>query len=161
MSAVRTIYAGGLTFDYAHMIPGHAKCGRLHGHTSRVRAAVTGELDELGMVIDFGVLKHTLEDVLDALDHRLLVNRRYVEDDCDGRLRIEYLRDNGPHCLDLPADEVVLLEGEPTIEAIADLVLERLCTELVRRGYCAQRIEVECTEGEAKGAIASLETAPI
>jgi 6-pyruvoyltetrahydropterin/6-carboxytetrahydropterin synthase len=67
-SAVRTagtIFLGGLDFDYAHFIPSHPKCGRLHGHTSSVQIEIAGERDEFGMVLDFAVLKSHAKAVLD------------------------------------------------------------------------------------------------
>ncbi len=154
MTAAETIYMSGLTFDYAHMIPGHPKCGRLHGHTSTVRVDVTGAIGEYDMVLDFAVLKRTLLEVLDGLDHRILLSSRYVS--CDGDVAlVAYERVNGAHRLTLPADEVVVVDSEPTIESIAGLILDRACRAF---GACGQRfaaIRVECTEGHSKGAVAS------
>ena len=61
-------------FEAAHRIDGYnGKCQRLHGHNWSVEAVVEGrELDELGMLIDFKVLKAELNKVLDELDHRYL-----------------------------------------------------------------------------------------
>ena len=61
-------------FEAAHQINGYnGKCQRLHGHNWTVEAIVNGtELDELGMLIDFKVLKAELNAVLDELDHRYL-----------------------------------------------------------------------------------------
>ena len=61
-------------FEAAHQINGYnGKCQRLHGHNWTVEAIVNGtELDELGMLIDFKVLKAELNNVLDELDHRYL-----------------------------------------------------------------------------------------
>ncbi len=58
-------------FDSSHYIPGHEKCGKLHGHTYRVEVEVEGELKG-GMVIDFADLKRALREVIDDLDHRVL-----------------------------------------------------------------------------------------
>lgn len=48
-----------LKFEAAHRIVGHpGKCDRLHGHTYYVDVEVRGtDLDELGILIDFNVLK--------------------------------------------------------------------------------------------------------
>ena len=47
------------------------KCESLHGHNFTVEVAVESEaLDELGMVIDFRILKTKTQAVLQALDHR-------------------------------------------------------------------------------------------
>ena len=61
-------------FEAAHQINGYnGKCQRLHGHNWSVEAIVEGRvLDELGMLIDFKVLKAELNKVLDELDHRYL-----------------------------------------------------------------------------------------
>ena len=49
------------------------KCESLHGHNFTVEVAVESEaLDELGMVIDFRILKTKTQGVLQALDHRYL-----------------------------------------------------------------------------------------
>ena len=61
-------------FEAAHQINGYnGKCQRLHGHNWSVEALVEGrELDKLGMLIDFKILKAELNKVLDDLDHRYL-----------------------------------------------------------------------------------------
>ena len=61
-------------FSSAHNIRGYeGACENLHGHNWRVEAAVSSKtLDSLGMVHDFKVLKSTLKDVLDPLDHKYL-----------------------------------------------------------------------------------------
>ena len=58
----------------AHFIPGHqGKCRNLHGHTWKIEITVSsGELNELGMVADFAVLKKELKGILDELDHTCL-----------------------------------------------------------------------------------------
>ena len=55
--------------DCAHLLPGHAKCGRLHGHTYRVQVAVEGEMRD-GMVVDFANLKSQTRAVFARYDHR-------------------------------------------------------------------------------------------
>lgn len=61
-------------FEAAHLIRGYAgKCSRLHGHNWQVTAIVRGEeLDALGMLVDFKVVKAELNKILDAFDHRFL-----------------------------------------------------------------------------------------
>lgn len=61
-------------FEAAHYINGYAgKCARLHGHNWEVVAVVHGtELDKLGMLIDFKILKAELKKVLNEFDHRFL-----------------------------------------------------------------------------------------
>ncbi|MCF7928232.1 MAG: 6-carboxytetrahydropterin synthase QueD [Spirochaetales bacterium] len=58
-------------FAAAHFLASyHGKCERVHGHNYRVRLTCEGqELDEGGMLVDFGVLKQALKTVLLELDH--------------------------------------------------------------------------------------------
>jgi len=57
------------SFSAAHFIPGHKKCGRMHGHNYKVRAKIEGKVDEkTGMVVDFGKVK----EVLRRFDHQTL-----------------------------------------------------------------------------------------
>ena len=57
--------------DCAHSLPGHKKCGTLHGHTYRVEVVVEGE-NKTGMIIDFADLKGMVRESLGAYDHRSL-----------------------------------------------------------------------------------------
>lgn len=62
--------------EAAHRLPnlpaGH-KCGRLHGHSFRVRVYVRGEPQAgTGWIMDFAELKRAFAPVFEALDHRYL-----------------------------------------------------------------------------------------
>ncbi len=61
-------------FSAAHRLLGQGgNCENLHGHNWVVRAYLeASELNELGMVLDFGRLDEALEKILGALDHREL-----------------------------------------------------------------------------------------
>ncbi|MBR4904590.1 MAG: 6-carboxytetrahydropterin synthase QueD [Selenomonadaceae bacterium] len=61
-------------FEAAHFIRGYeGKCSRLHGHNWNIEALIRGEeLDSLGMLVDFKILKAELNKVLEELDHRFL-----------------------------------------------------------------------------------------
>lgn len=55
--------------DCAHFLPGHAKCGQIHGHTYKVEVVIEGEHGG-GMIVDFADLKATTREVLQHYDHR-------------------------------------------------------------------------------------------
>ncbi len=57
--------------DCAHFLPGHPKCGQLHGHTYRIEVVLEGE-NKGGMIIDFADMKSTVEEVLSEYDHKSL-----------------------------------------------------------------------------------------
>ena len=61
-------------FSAAHRINGYeGKCGRLHGHTWKVRVQVqTNRINEIGLSIDFKELRRISELVLEDLDHQLI-----------------------------------------------------------------------------------------
>lgn len=58
-----------------HRVCGHeSKCAHLHGHNYKITFECAGELDELGRVIDFSVIKSTLCAWLEEnWDHRFLL----------------------------------------------------------------------------------------
>ena len=58
--------------DCAHYLPGHPKCGQLHGHTYKIEMIIEGEKGADGMVVDFDRIKADLGSVLGEYDHRSL-----------------------------------------------------------------------------------------
>lgn len=71
-----------LEFDAGHRVVNHeSKCRNFHGH--RYKAEFTfeaSELDELGRVIDFGVIKQILGKWIDDnLDHTMILNESDIE----------------------------------------------------------------------------------
>lgn len=62
------------TFSAAHRLCGYlGACSNLHGHNWKVRVGLkTDKLDEIGMAMDFGIIKGILKDILDELDHAYL-----------------------------------------------------------------------------------------
>ncbi|MGT2907856.1 6-carboxytetrahydropterin synthase QueD [Streptococcus dentiloxodontae] len=70
----RTMVSKEFHFDAAHHLFNYeGKCKSLHGHTYRLEIAVSGFLDERGMVLDFGDLKAIYKKHLEPrLDHRYL-----------------------------------------------------------------------------------------
>ena len=57
--------------DCAHFLPGHPKCGQLHGHTYKVEVVIEGE-NKTGMILDFGDMKKVIREVLAEYDHKSL-----------------------------------------------------------------------------------------
>ena len=62
-------------FDAAHLLKGYpGKCANLHGHTWKYMLTLTGvDLDSLGMLVDFSVIKAIMKtEVEDLFDHAYL-----------------------------------------------------------------------------------------
>lgn len=57
-----------------HQLRGYqGKCENFHGHNWKVRLEVESDKqDKCGLVIDFGILKKILKDVLEEYDHTML-----------------------------------------------------------------------------------------
>ena len=62
------------SFAAAHKLKMVAKkCENLHGHNWKVEVSVAGkELNDAGVLIDFGILKKHLKKIMESLDHKYL-----------------------------------------------------------------------------------------
>jgi 6-pyruvoyltetrahydropterin/6-carboxytetrahydropterin synthase len=69
-------------FSAAHQLTMVAKkCENLHGHNWRVEVCIKGEkLDEAGVVMDFGILKKHVKEIMGRLDHKFLNELPYFTD---------------------------------------------------------------------------------
>lgn len=70
------------TFSAAHRLRNYSdsKCESLHGHNWKVEIIVAGKnLDKVGMLLDFKILKEKLNKVLSKLDHKYLNNLDYFK----------------------------------------------------------------------------------
>lgn len=59
-------------FSSAHQLRGYkGKCENLHGHNYKIEIYARGsELDNIGLLVDFGELKTAADDIVQYLDHR-------------------------------------------------------------------------------------------
>ena len=99
-------------FCYGHRLLNYeGKCRYLHGHNARVEIELASDrLDHRGMVVDFNDIKRKLQGWIDAeLDHKLLLNRADPI-----RSYLEQVR-----------EPLVILEENPTAEAIARLIYQQ------------------------------------
>lgn len=100
------------TFDMAHRLSFHkGKCWNLHGHTYKLEVTVSGDLDENGLLIDFGDMKKIcMEKVVNVLDHSTMI---YEKD--------ELLMNSFPKEL-----YHVVVAFEPTAENISKWIADKL-----------------------------------
>ena len=100
-----------IEFCYGHRLLNYdGKCKHLHGHNGRLVIVLEApELDDRGMLVDFGDIKRSVRTWVDnELDHRMILHR-------DDPV-IPYLRSiNEP---------MFLIDRNPTAENIARLVFE-------------------------------------
>ncbi len=59
-------------FSSAHQLRNYnGKCENLHGHNYKVEIFARGsELDNIGLLVDFGDLKRAADEIVNYLDHR-------------------------------------------------------------------------------------------
>jgi 6-pyruvoyltetrahydropterin/6-carboxytetrahydropterin synthase len=59
-------------FSSAHQLRGYkGKCENLHGHNYKIEIFARGrELDNIGLLVDFGDLKTAADEIVTYLDHR-------------------------------------------------------------------------------------------
>ena len=59
-------------FSSAHQLRGYkGKCENLHGHNYKIEIFARGrELDNIGLLVDFGELKEAADEIVQYLDHR-------------------------------------------------------------------------------------------
>jgi 6-pyruvoyltetrahydropterin/6-carboxytetrahydropterin synthase len=58
------------------------KCENLHGHNWKIEVYVAGKkLDEAGVLIDFGIIKKHVAEIMSLLDHKFLNDLDYFKND--------------------------------------------------------------------------------
>lgn len=62
-----------IMFSASHFLREPSKCSRLHGHNYYLSVEVTGSLNKNDFVIDFYDLEKALKDLVEPLDHRILI----------------------------------------------------------------------------------------
>lgn len=109
------------SFSAAHRLCGYeGACRNLHGHNWKVKVCLASDqLDEIGMALDFGVIKEILAAVLDELDHAYL---------------------NDLHAFK---------EQNPTSENLARYVFERFERELAGKPVNVESVEIQESERSA------------
>ena len=141
-----------LVFSAAHFITYNGNvCERLHGHNYRVAAEVHGPLDENRYVIDFVFLRDTLKNIVDQLDHHMLLPTqhaqiRVVVGDCEVEATFEDRR------WVFPREDCVLLPvSNTTAEELARFIAGKLLSELRSHGgKTPARVRVEVDENEGQ-----------
>lgn len=122
-----------LVFSAAHFITFAGNiCERLHGHNYRLRARITGDLDENHYVVDFIALRDALKEIVDELDHHMLLPTqhptiRVSEDDKEVVVTFEERRWVFPR-----GDCILLPVANTTAERLAEYIGHRLLDRLER-----------------------------
>ncbi len=149
-------WSAGLKFSACHLIPGHSKCGRLHGHTYAVCVRLTGQKNESGYVADFHEIKDAIRRIIERLDHRVLIPARHPKVKITRRGRTVGMMVGKSRYL-FPAGDVLLLDlPAVTAEQLAEHILGRVARTIARMGAVTE-LHIGLYEGAGQGAWASRE----
>lgn len=138
-------------FCYGHRVVGHESCCRhLHGHNGRIHFTCEAEqLDSIGRVIDFSVIKEKLCMWLENnWDHKTLL---WGGDDLLQLLPLSntisslgYMRSRNAQ--QILQDSFVIVPFNPTAENMAQYLIEVICPQqLAGTGITVTTIKVEET----------------
>jgi len=137
-----------LVFSAAHFITFDGNvCERLHGHNYQVAAEVCGALDENHYVIDFIMLRDTMQRIVAALDHHMLLPTdhpaiKVTANDREVETRFEDRRWIFPR-----GDCILLPVPNTTTELIARYIGRRLLADIEERtGVRPSLVRIEVDE---------------
>jgi 6-pyruvoyltetrahydropterin/6-carboxytetrahydropterin synthase len=149
-------WSAGLKFSACHFLPGHARCGRLHGHTYAVHIRLEGKKGEAGYIADFHDIKELFREIIEELDHRVLIPARHKRIKMEADRKKVRLDVMGKEYL-FPREDVVLLDlPAVTAEELSGYILEKAAPSLRRMGKI-DAVQVGLYEGVGQGAWASKE----
>jgi len=86
-----------------------AKCENLHGHNWKIEVYVQGpSTDKGGVLVDFGVIKRHVRELMETLDHKFLNELEYFSEDTPPSSEniARYLADTLAARMDLPGIRV-------------------------------------------------------
>jgi 6-pyruvoyltetrahydropterin/6-carboxytetrahydropterin synthase len=152
-------YTVRVTKDYLVFCSGHFisyegdKCERLHGHNYRAAVEVEGVLDQNRYVFDFIALKNLTRDIVDELDHRMMLATQNPHIRVEAGLHSVHVCYREREWL-FPREDCVLLPIEnTTAELLARYIAGRLLEGLQsRHGYRPEVLRVEVEENIGQSA---------
>ena len=118
-------------FDYAHILPKTEKCSVMHGHTSSALVEIMGWPVD-GMIVDFNDAKPIIRRAIADLDHKLFIREKYVTGRTGTHVDLSFSTVHGEFSLHVPKQTTVLLEGEATVENLAQELASEDCPQDAR-----------------------------
>lgn len=119
-------------FTMGHTVTNHESgCRHLHGHNYRIHFEIAADLDELGRVLDFSVMKKLLCTWIEnTWDHKFLI---WKEDP-----RLEDL-------LKIDGESFIVVNFNPTAENIASYFLNEVAPKLLPENVNLISVQLEET----------------
>ncbi len=134
-------FKSNIRFSCAHILPGHEKCGALHGHTYSIHARIYGEQSKEGFICDFKIIKDFLRVIANKLDHKILIpklNKTITIKNENVKIKNDYL---------LPKKDCILLPiKNTTAECLSCFVLEEI-NKKMNLSKNIEKIQIGIEEG--------------
>ena len=143
-----------LVFSAAHFITYQEDvCERLHGHNYHVSAEVHGPLGDNQYVVDFVALRNLLQELVDALDHRMLLPSDHPTIKVKQEAA-EYHVSHGQRRWIFPVGDCVLL---PVANTTSELLARHLGMQLLemlseRLSFRPSRLSIKVDECDGQAA---------
>ncbi len=157
MSLIRLEVDGwekSITFSASHLLPGHEKCGRMHGHNYAIHFRIEGQPKEEGLVYDFIPIKRKLRELAERFDHRVLIPGQSENITVQGEEVYFEIEDNR---YVFPERDCVILGLERmTAENLAKYVLTKVIEEM-EFPVNIKAVEIGVDESRGQGAWARRE----
>lgn len=140
-------------FSAAHVLLGHDKCGRLHGHNYKGTVHIEGPLAKDGMVYDYNLITK----IIDQYDHRLILpsepkSMRGPLKEFDNKYYIQW----GDYTV--PENDVIFMTfPQTTAENIAKAIAYDIVRNGIENGYRVEKVAVELFENERSSVTVSAE----
>ena len=139
-----------IRFSAAHFIPNIEKCSRLHGHDYSVDITLNGEMEN-GVLIDYGVVKKEIRNIIEPIDHRVIVpsidsySTHRIE---NGKCFVNF----GKKEYEFPESDVFLLDAEMSSSENLSQYFFTILSEKLRQHKNIKFLSVVVYEGPGQGA---------
>lgn len=135
----------GFSWSAAHLLPGHFKCSRMHGHNYVMDLQM--ESDELknGMIMDFVEVKKTVREMIELYDHKLMLpdmlmlpNSHLMKVDIGEFVTIKFTDNDKVKVYSIPEEDVVIIDINSNFMTAENLALyfSKKLTRLLGREVC-------------------------
>jgi 6-pyruvoyltetrahydropterin/6-carboxytetrahydropterin synthase len=150
------VEVSGIDFSAAHFVSEGGKCERLHGHNYHVAVMIWGEINSLGMVIDFREAKHHVRLVCKKWDHHILLPQRSILIKVSQKgNQVQVDTPNGTYSF--PARDVKVINVvETTAEELARIMCQKLVEALKAAYPNLTQVRVVLSESSTSRAIVTM-----
>jgi 6-pyruvoyltetrahydropterin/6-carboxytetrahydropterin synthase len=115
-------------WEMGHRLPEHfGNCKNIHGHSYKMMVEVEGDLNPLGMVMDYYDLKRVVRPVVEKLDHSFMVKD-------DDSLVIDFL--------ERVNSKKVVVNFQSTVENICHYIISQLNTGIFPPNVKTLRVRI-------------------